>query len=176
MGGKMDTMTITRKTKGWLTTFAAIAIMATLMATTYAEQTIVKLAAGGGAPEASGIATIELVKGVLAGIIEVNNLPPQPFASGHFYGGWFVRTDTDNKAFLGALINNQSIIFSTGGSGEMQINATQFTDGPDAGSPITFGPAGTNTIIVLIENNIDGFTPSPIGPVPGPGVAVSGTF
>jgi len=29
---------------------------------------------------------------------------------------------------------------------------------------------------VLIENMINGFTPSPVGPVPGTGVAVIGTF
>ena len=81
-----------------------------------------------------------------------------------------------SKAFLGALINDQSIIFSEGGDGQMGFRATKFTTGPAGGSPITFGPAGTNVIIVLIENNINGLTPSPIGAVPGPGVAVSGSF
>jgi hypothetical protein len=58
----------------------------------------------------------------------------------------------------------------------MEFSATQFTDGPAGGSPITLGPAGTNLILVLIEDNINGLTPSPIGPVPGTGVAAAGAF
>jgi hypothetical protein len=87
-----------------------------------------------------------------------------------------VRNDANDKAFLGALVGEDSIIFPKGGNGEMKFSATQFTTGPNAGSPITFGAAGTNVIIVLIENNINGLTPSPIGKVPGAGVAVVGTF
>jgi len=109
------------------------------------------------------------------GEVEVSNLPLQPFASGRFYGVWFVRAD-GNKAFLGALINEESIIFSDGGAGNMKFHATQFTTGPDAGSAITLGQAGTNVIVVLIESSINGFTPSPVGPVPGTGVAVIGSF
>jgi hypothetical protein len=81
-----------------------------------------------------------------------------------------VRNDANDKAFLGALVGEDSIIFPKGGNGEMKFSATHFTTGPNAGSPITFGAAGTNVIIVLIENNINGLTPSPIG------VAVVGTF
>ena len=114
----------------------------------------------------------------MEGSVHINNLPVQPFGSGRFYGVWFVRTDTGDKAFLGALldVNDQSIIFSSGGVGKMKSSATQFTTGTNAGSPITFGPAGTNLIIVLIENIINGLTPSPVGPVPGSGVALAGTF
>ena len=96
--------------------------------------------------------------------------------SGRFYGVWFVRTDTGDKAFLGALAQDESIILSRGGRGKVEFAATQFTTGPNAGSPIRFGPAGTNLVIVLIENKINGLTPSPVGPVPGAGVALSGTF
>ncbi|HEX2712208.1 MAG TPA: hypothetical protein VHM88_08300 [Candidatus Acidoferrales bacterium] len=140
-----------------------------------AQENSVVLSAGAGAPLASGAATIMLRQGVAEGTIEVNGLPPQPFASGHFYGVWFVRAD-GSKAFLGALISKKSIIFSDGGNGHMQFAATQFTAGPAAGSPIAFGAAGTNVIVVLIESMINGFTPSPVGPVPGTGIAVIGTF
>ena len=170
-----------RKAKGVLRTTTLITLAAFFIVVgadfqiTYAQQTPVILTAGGGAPGASGIATIEFVKGTLVGAVKVDDLPAQPFASGHFYGVWFVRAD-GSKAFLGALINDQSIIFSEGGDGRMEFRATKFTTGPAAGSPITFGPAGTNVIVVLIESNINGLTPSPIGAVPGPGVAVSGSF
>jgi hypothetical protein len=174
-------MTFGRKAKGVLRATTLITVAAFLLIVgahfqiTNAQQTPVILTAGGGAPEAGGIATLRFVQGVLVGEVKVDDLPAQPFASGHFYGVWFVRAD-GSKAFLGALINDQSIIFSEGGDGEMGFRATKFTTGPADGSPITFGPAGTNVIIVLIENKINGLTPSPIGAVPGPGVAVSGSF
>ena len=78
--------------------------------------------------------------------------------------------------FLGALAQDESIILSRGGRGKVEFAATTFTTGPDAGSSIRFGALGTNLVIVLIENNINGLTPSPVGPVPGAGVALSGTF
>lgn len=168
-------MTFGRKAKGVLRATTLITVAAFLLIVgadlqiTNAQQTPVILTAGGGAPEAGGIATLQFVQGVLVGEVKVDGLPAQPFASGHFYGVWFVRAD-GSKAFLGALINDQSIIFSEGGGGEMEFRATKFTTGPAVGSPITFGSAGTNVIIVLIENNINGLTPSPIG------VAVSGSF
>lgn len=135
-----------------------------------AENISVNLAPGAGAPNAVGRAKVEFDQTTLEGTIRVKHLPRQPFGSGHFYGAWFVRTDTQDKAFLGALINDRSIIFSAGGEGRMEFEATHFTDGPNAGSPITRGPAGSNLIIVLIENVINGLTPSPVG------VAVEGTF
>lgn len=141
-----------------------------------AENIRVRLSPGAGAPSAAGSAKLELDQATLEGSIHVRNLPRQPFGSGRFYGAWFVRTDTGDKAFLGALINDRSIIFSARGEGRMEFEATHFTDGPNAGSPITLGPAGSNLIIVLIENVINGLTPSPVGPVPGTGVAVEGTF
>lgn len=141
-----------------------------------AQNIPVTLSPGAGAPDAGGSAKVQLDQATLEGSVHVTNLPPQPFGSGQFYGAWFVRTDTGDKAFLGALVNDRSIIFSTGGKGKMEFSATQFTDGPSAGSPIILGSAGVNLIIVLIENLINGLTPSPVGPVPGTGVAVAGTF
>lgn len=134
------------------------------------------LTSGAGAPSASGMIDLRLSGSVLQGVAQGNGLPAQAFGSGRFYGVWFVRTDTGDKAFLGALIGDTSIILSGGGEGNMRFAATHFTTGPDAGSPITFGSAGTNLVVVLIENNINGLTPSPVGPVPGTGLALAGTF
>lgn len=132
----------------------------------------VDLNARAGAPAASGEATLKLDGGVLIGSVKARGLPAQAFGSGRFYGVWFVRTDTNDKAFLGALISRRSIILDRGGKGETEFRATHFTDpgGPKVGRPISFGPRGTNLIIVLIENNINGLTPAPVGE------AVAGTF
>jgi hypothetical protein len=160
-----------------LVSLAALAVTTiALSGAASAESTRVTLSPGDGAPGAVGSAKVELDQTTLEGSIRAKNLPRQPFGSGHFYGVWLVRNDTGDKAFLGALINDKSIIFSAGGEGRMEFSATHFTDGPNAGSPITLGPTGSNLIIVLIENVINGLTPSPVGPVPGTGVAVAGTF
>ena len=168
----------TRGLAGTLAAIVTIALLGVVLSTAARSSaarasdtdTEVSLSPGAGAPGASGQAEIEFAGTVMKGSVSVANLPPQPFGSGHFYGAWFVRTDTGDKAFLGALIGHDSIIFSAGGEGTTKFAATGFTTGPDTGSPITLGPAGTNLIIVLIENKINGLTPSPVG------VAVSGTF
>ncbi len=160
---------------------ALMAIMAAVLwlgvvASTDAHESRVDLAAGDGAPEASGRASVTFAGGILEGAARVTNLPPQPFGSGRFYGVWFVRSDTGDKAFLGALLNDRCIILAAGGDGQTRFSATHFTTGPNAGAPISAGPAGSNVIVVLIENNINGLTPSPAGPVPGTWVAVGGAF
>ncbi len=142
----------------------------------HAQTTHLSLSSGAGAPDASGMIDLRFAGNVLQGVAQGKDLPAQPFGSGRFYGVWFVRTDTGNKAFLGALIAENSIILSGGGEGTVQFAASHFTTGPDAGSPITFGSAGTNRVVLLIENNINGLTPSPVGPVPGTGLALVGTF
>jgi hypothetical protein len=158
-------------------TIALVAVLGALLSSpALAEGTHVMLAAGPGAPSASGQAEVELQAGVLKGSVEVEGLPAQPYGSGRFIVAWFVRTDTGNKAFLGPLSEDDSIVLAHGGSGNLNFAATQFTDGAKAGSPIKLGTTGTNLIIVLIENKINGLSPFPVGPVPGPGVAVSGTF
>ncbi len=126
--------------------------------------------AGSGTPSATGEARVQLDGTVLNGSVRVDDLPSQAFGSGKFYGAWFVRTDTGDKAFLGALIQNSSIIFSSAGDGHLRFAATKFTNGPHAGMSISLGSKGKNLIIVLIEDKIDGRNPSPVG------VAVSGTF
>jgi len=134
------------------------------------------LSSGDGAPGASGMIELMLSDNVLQGVAQGKDLPAQAFGSGRFYGVWFVRTDTGDKAFLGALIAHRSIILSGGGEGNMRFAASHFTTGPDAGSRITFGSPGSNLVVVLIENKINGLTPSPVGPVPGTGLALTGTF
>lgn len=154
-----------------------VAILAALLISpALAASPRVQLGGGPGAPGATGTAQLELDNSVLQGSATAQDLPRQAYGSGRFYGVWFVRTDTGDKAFLGALAQDESIILSRGDRGKVEFAATQFTTGPHAGSPIRFGPAGTNLVIVLIENNINGLTPSPVGPVPGAGVALSGTF
>ena len=160
-----------------LSTVAAVAVAGVLFGSTaFASGNQVGLSPGAGAPSASGKADVKLKEGVLEGSVRVQHLPSLPYSSGRFFGAWFVRTDTGDKAFLGALIEDDSIIFSSPGDGNLKFTATKFTTGPDAGSRITLGPAGSGEIVVLIENNVNGLTPSPVGPVPGAGVAVSGTL
>ena len=151
-------------------------LAALLISPALAASPRVQLAGGDGAPAAAGAAQLELDDGVLEGSVTAQDLPRQEYGAGRFYGVWFVRTDTGDKAFLGALAQDESIIVSKGGRGEVEFAATKFTTGPEAGSPIGFGAEGMNVVIVLIENNINGITPSPVGPVPGAGVALSGTF
>jgi len=157
---------------GYMSAFALPALAAEVEI----ENRRVKLSPGAGAPSATGEARIRFDGTVLEGSVRVEDLPSQAFASGRFYGTWFVRTDTGDKAFLGALIQDSSIFFSTTRERHTRFAATKFTTGPKAGAPMSLGAKGTNLIILLIENNINGLTPSPVGPVPGTGVAVSGTF
>lgn len=122
-----------------------------------------------GVPGASGKAEIEISDGVLKGSVSVTGLLAQPEGSGKFYGVWFVNIESGDKAFLGALQHDQSIIFASGGKGSSKFAATRFTT-PNKLLAITFGPKNKNLLIVLIENKIDGLNPSPVGEV------VSATF
>ncbi len=163
--------TKTKVLSGMFAAIVTIGMLAVLFSSAaHASGADVSLSPMAGAPNASGEAEIEFAGTVMQGSVSVENLPPQPFGSGRFYGVWFVRTDTGDKSFLGALIGNDSIIFSAGGEGATNFAATKFTTGPHLGSPITLGTAGNNLVIVLIETSINGLTPSPVG------VAVAGTF
>ncbi len=178
-GGDMGVLRMTKHAKARLVSIATILLFGVLFSSNTlaaAPRGEVILSPDEGAPAASGEARFRFEGKVMVGEVEVLNLPAQPFGSGRFYGVWFVRTDTGDKAALGALIERESIIFSRGGRGQAEFRATHFTTGPNAGSAITLGAAGKNLFVVLIENKIDGLTPSPVGPVPGTGVAVGGTF
>lgn len=123
-----------------------------------------------GAPNASGEASLKFEGGIATGTVKARGLPAQAFGSARFYGIWLVRTDLDSRAFVGALVSRRSIILDRGGKGEAEFRATHYTDGPRAGQPIMLGPRGTNVLVVLIENNINGLNPSPVAP------AIGGTF
>ncbi|MBI2648512.1 MAG: hypothetical protein HYW93_02525 [Thaumarchaeota archaeon] len=122
------------------------------------------------APNSSGSVTWSFSSGVLSGKFEVRNLPAQ--GSTQAYGAWFVNTATEDKAFLGALVQagEHTILFQTSGSGKLTFSAAAFTSGPNAGSPITLASTGQNLFIILVETNIDFMNPAPIGS------AVSATF
>lgn len=144
----------------------AIALVIGLSAPVLAGTEIV-LSPGSAFSGARGEVSLRVsASGVLSGEVEARGLPNQAYGSGLFYGVWFVRGD-GSKAFLGALARDGSIILATGrGEAEARFRATKFTDGPAAGSPITLGASGTNQIVVLVENAINGLNPSPSGPNP----------
>ncbi len=121
-------------------------------------------------PSASGTLSFSLSGGVLSGRAEIENLPP--LGSHLAYVLWFVNKDTNDKAFLGPLIQDdkQTILFQSAGDGAVAFSASKFTAGSAAGSPITPASPGNNLFILLVENNIDFSNPSPIG------TAVSATF
>ncbi len=125
------------------------------------------------APGAHGEVEFSLGAGVLAGSIEAQNLPAQ--GSHAFYVLWFVRTDSGDKAFLGPIVGNDSILFLAAGDGDMQFRASAFTSGPDAGSGISLGPTGKNFFVVIAEDHIDTFMPFPVSTPPA-SFALTATF
>ncbi len=133
----------------------------------------VRLQAGPFAPGASGRIAFSVQGGVLSGDVEAQNLPAQ--GSHAFYVLWFVRTDTDNKAFLGPIVSDGSILFITEGDGEMRFRAPAFTDGPNKGSPISLGTSGHNFFVLIAENHIDTFMPFPVS-MPPSSFALTATF
>lgn len=133
----------------------------------------VRLQPGPIAPSASGEIAFSLQAGVLSGHVEAQSLPAQgPHA---FYVLWFVRTDTDDKAFLGPIVGDGSILFMRRGDGEMRFRAPAFTDGPNRGSPISLGTSGHNFFVVIAEDHIDTFMPFPVSPPPS-SFALTATF
>ena len=133
----------------------------------------VEMQPGPFAPGAQGEIEFSVGGGLLSGEFEAENLPPLgPHA---FYVLWFVRTDTDDKAFLGPIIHRDSILFLTAGHGELRFSAPAFTTGPNAGSGITLGASGTNFLVLIAENQIDTFMPFPVSPPPS-SFALTATF
>src|SRR5215510_6731244 len=125
------------------------------------------------APSASGRIAFIVQGGVLSGHIEAKSLPAQ--GSHAFYVLWFVRTDTNDKAFLGPIVGDESILFMAKGDGEMSFTASEFTDGPNKGSPISLGTPGDNFFVVIAEDHIDTFMPFPVSPPPS-SFALMATF
>ena len=136
-------------------------------------KTHLDLQAGPFAPGAQGKVVFKVMDGVLEGKIEARNLPA--LGAHAVYVLWFVRTDTGDKAFLGPIVNRDSILFLTSGNGEMRFRASAFTAGPGAGSAISLGATGTNFFVVIAEDHIDTFMPSPVSPPPA-SFALTATF
>ena len=155
---------------------AAMLGVAILAPLTAAKTTHIDLLPGPFAPDARGEVVFSVESGVLSGMIKAQNLPAQgPHA---FYVLWFVRTDTGDKAFLGPVVNHDSILFMTAGNAEMRFSAPAFTAG-HPGLGISLGASGTNFFVLIAENKIDTFVPFPVsvsGMDPSPSFALTATF
>jgi hypothetical protein len=145
---------------------AIVALLGVLLVAplSQAKATRMELQAGPFAPGASGEVAFTVSNGVLAGRLEAEKLPAQ--GAHAFYVLWFVRTDTGDKAFLGPLVSDDSILFFAPGDGEMRFRAPAFTDGPGKGSPISLGASGSNFFVLIAEKQIDTFMPFPVSPPP----------
>ncbi len=154
------------------TTIVALTFLGLSIPIIQASRNTLKLdpTSGSLTPRASGELSFSLSGGVLSGRAETEDLPP--LGSHLAYVLWFVNTATNDKAFLGPLIQDdkQTILFQSAGDGAVAFRASEFTAGPHAGSPITFASTGNNLFIVLVENKIDFANPSPTG------TALSATF
>lgn len=128
------------------------------------DQTELELQAGPFAPGASGEISFSVRGGILSGSMEAQGLPAQ--GSHAVYVLWFVRTDTGDKAFLGPIVGDGSILFLNPGSGEMKFSASAFTAGNGIGKSILLGAQGSNFFVLIAENQINTFTPSPVSPPP----------
>ncbi len=138
-----------------------------------ARGTHIELQAGPFAPDSSGRVQYTVHSGVLSGTLRADDLPTLGVHS--FYVFWFVRTDTGDKAFLGPVVNEDSIFFPSSGDGRLRFNAPTFTAGPAVGSPISLGSTGNNFFVLIAENNIDTFMPHPISTPPS-SFALTATF
>ena len=159
----------------WMVGLALVSVIgaALLVPLVGAKTMKVDLQSGPFAPNAQGEIKFNVADGTLAGDINAKNLPAQ--GAHAFYVLWFVRTDTGDKAFLGPLIGQDSILFLVPGDGSMRFRAAAFTDGPNAGSGISLGANGVNLFVVLAEDHINTFMPSPVSPPPA-SVALQATF
>ena len=152
---------------------ASVVSLAVVVPLAAAKMTHIDLRPGPFAPGAKGEVEFRLGDGVLVGKIEAENLPAQ--GAHAFYVLWFVRTDSGDKAFLGPIVGHDSILFLTASDGEMRFRASAFTAGPNAGSGISQGPAGTNFFVVIAEDHIDTFMPFPVSAPPA-SFALTATF
>ena len=150
---------------------AAMLGVALLAPLTEAKRTEIELQPGPFAPDARGEVEFRVRNGVLSGDFEAKNLPAQ--GAHAFYVLWFVRTDTGDKAFLGPIVNHDSILFLT--KGELRFRAPAFTTGDHAGLGISLGASGTNFFVLIAENKIDTFMPFPVSAPPS-SFALTATF
>src|SRR5437870_8036005 len=104
------------QTKGIVGIAVAVVLGLLLVAPlTMAKGTRIELQAGPFAPGASGEITFLMEGGVLSGELKARALPAQGVHA--FYILWFVRTDLGDKAFLGPVVSENSILFLTDGTG-----------------------------------------------------------
>ena len=150
---------------------AAMLGVAILAPLTAAKTTHMDLLPGPFAPGARGEVEFRVESGELSGKIEAQNLPAQ--GAHAFYVLWFVRKDTGDKAFLGPIVNHDSILFLT--KGELRFSAPAFTDGLHKGSGISLGASGSNLFVLIAENKIDTFMPFPVSEPPS-SFALTATF
>ncbi|TLZ88065.1 MAG: hypothetical protein E6J92_08185 [Methanobacteriota archaeon] len=162
------------QTKGIVGIAVAVVLGLLLVAPlTMAKGTRIELQAGPFAPGASGEITFLMEGGVLSGELKARALPAQGVHA--FYILWFVRTDLGDKAFLGPVVSENSILFLTDGTGRLEFRAEAFTDGPHAGSSVSLGAAGNNLFVLIAENQIDTVMPFPVSPPPS-SFALMATF
>ncbi len=152
---------------------ASVIGVASVVPLAAAKSMHVDLQPGPFAPRAAGEVEFRIADGVLTGKVEAENLPA--LGAHAFYVLWFVRTDTGDKAFLGPIVRDNSILFLTAGDGELHFRAAAFTDGLHKGSSISLGATGSNFFVLIAENRIDTFMPFPVSPPPS-SFALSATF
>lgn len=135
--------------------------------------TNIMLQPGPFAPDSTGHIQFNVKTGVLSGNLRAEDLPALGVHA--FYVLWFVRTDSGDKAFLGPVINEDSIFFTTSGDGKLRFAAPTFTDGPGKGSSISLGASGSNFYVLIAEDTIDTFMPHPVSEPPS-SFALMATF
>jgi hypothetical protein len=131
----------------------------------------------GGSASANG--WVKIKDGTVSGVINARKLPA--LLPGEFFIAWYTNLETGNAVFLGSLVNNNSIIFSSEGlSGRLNFKPSAYTvhlpipgtEEHTTSEPIAAAAIGKNQIVVLIEKSINGMTPAPLFPPasfpPGP--------
>src|SRR5438552_9501509 len=147
------------QTKGIVGIAVAVVLGLLLVAPlTMAKGTRIELQAGPFAPGASGEITFLMEGGVLSGELKARALPAPGVHA--FYILWFVRTDLGDKAFLGPVVSENSILFLTDGTGRLDFRAVAFTDGPHAGSSVSLGASGNNLLVLIAKDQF--VTVSPV--------------
>lgn len=170
-----------------VSSFFTLATLAALISTAEAapenlqkgRPQVVKLTSGVLGARATGNGWVRIRDGVVSGSINTRKLPA--LLPGEFYIAWYTNLETGNAVFLGALVNNNSIVFDADGlNGRLKFNAPKYTvhlpipgtETHTKNEAITAAAPGNNQIVVLVETSINGMTPAPLFPPasfpPGP--------
>lgn len=140
---------------------------------------VLKFTSGVLGDRASGNGWVRIRNGVVSGTINARKLPA--LLPGEFYIAWYTNLETGNAVFLGALVNNNSILFGAEGlNGRLRFDASEYTvhlpipgtEMHTKSEAIAAAAPGKNQIVVLVETSINGMTPAPLFPPasfpPGP--------